>query len=260
MLVATPLITAIIGLLIEQHMGYGMLPILLSIALALIVIRLLNSPIAPAIPAGLLPIFLEEKSWWYPAAILFGTTMLVLGLQLYKRIFSGIIPQAKSPEDRIDDIVEKPPRRFAWLPYFTAFLLVDSMLARLTGLRFVLFPPLVVIAYEMFAHPHVCPWADKPIRLVVACVFSAAAGVAIAANLGNNPLFVMLAMAAAILAIRSFRLHAPPAVAVGLLPFVIEHPDFGFALSVGLGTILLVLAFFAYRHFRLRASPARRTG
>lgn len=256
LLVATPLITAVIGLLIEQHLGYGVASILLSIALALTVIKLLNSPIAPAIPAALLPIVLEEKSWWYPAAILFGTSMLVLGLQLYKRIFAGIIPQAKSHASLIDDIVEKPPKRYSWLPFFIVFLLADVYLAKLSGLRFILFPPLIVIAYEMFAHPHVCPWADKPILLVIACVVSAAVGTGSEMMLGNNPLSVMLSMAASMFIIRLFRLHAPPAVAVGLLPFVIEHPDFNFPLSVGLGTLLLVVAFFIYRHFLFKARPA----
>ncbi len=256
LLVATPLVTAVIGLLIEQHLGYGVTAILLSIALALIVIRLLNSPIAPAIPAALLPIVLEEKSWWYPAAILFGTSMLVLGLQLYKRISAGIIPQAKTLVSLIDDIVEKPPRRYSWLPFFIAFLMIDVFLAKLSGLRFILFPPLVVIAYEMFAHPHVCPWVNKPILLVVACVVSAAVGVAAVLYMGNNPLSVMLAMAASMFIIRLFRLHAPPAVAVGLLPFVIGHPDFSFPLAVAAGTLLLVVAFSIYRHFRLKASSA----
>ena len=256
LLVTTPLITAVIGLLIEQHLGYGVTSILLSIALALAVIRLLNSPIAPAIPAALLPIVLEEKSWWYPAAILFGTSMLVLGLQLYKKIFAGIIPQVKNLASLIDDIVEKPPRRYSWLPFFIAFLVIDVFLAKLAGLRFILFPPLVVIAYEMFAHPQVCPWANKPILLVVACVVSAAVGVAAVMYMGNNPLSVMLAMAASMFIIRSFRLHAPPAVAVGLLPFVIGHPDFSFPLAVAAGTLLLVAAFSIYRHFLLKACSA----
>jgi hypothetical protein len=31
-------------------------------------------------------------------------------------------------------------------------------LVQATGWRFLLFPPLVVIAFEMFAHVQVCPW------------------------------------------------------------------------------------------------------
>ncbi len=258
LLIITPLITAIIGLLIEQHLGYSAYSVLLSIAIALLVIRLLNSPIAPAIPAGLLPIFLEEKSWWYPVSILLGTSVLVLGLQVYKRIFSKIIPQVKSPSSLIDDIVEQPPRRYSWLPVFALFLLADAALAKLTGLRFIMFPPLVVIAFEMFAHSDVCPWANRPALLITACTLAAAAGVAFEMLMGNNPLSVMLSMAVAMGLIRIFRLHAPPAVAIGLLPFVIEHPDFSFPLAVFAGTLLLVGMFAVHRAIISRS--ARRTG
>ena len=247
LLVVTPLLTAIIGLLIEQHLGYGAGSVLLSIALALLVIKLLHSPIAPAIPAGLLPIVLEEKSWLYPASILFGTSLLVLGLYLYKKVFSGLIPPRKDPANLIDDIVEQPPAQYAWLPFFIVFLLADVYLAKLTGLRFIMFPPLIVIAYEMFAHSDVCPWAAKPVLLVIACMLTATAGVGAVMALGNHPLSVMLSMAVAMFIIRSFRLHAPPAVAVGLLPFVIEHPDFRFPIAVTAGTLLLVGMFYIYR-------------
>ena len=252
LLVATPLLTAVIGLLIEQHLGYGAVSVLLSIALALLVIKLLNSPIAPAIPAGLLPIVLEEKSWWYPAAILFGTSLLVLGLYIYKKVFSELLPPSKDTASLIDDIVEQPPKQYAWLPFFIVFLLADVYLAKLTGLRFIMFPPLIVIAFEMFAHSDVCPWVAKPVLLVIACMLAATAGVGAVMVLGNHPVAVMLVMAVAMFIIRSFRLHAPPAVAVGLLPFVIEHPDFSFPLAVFAGTLLLVVMFFIYRAFFLK--------
>jgi hypothetical protein len=39
----------------------------------------------------------------------------------------------------------------------------------------------------------------------------------------------------------------PPALAVGLLPFVIKMPNYKFPISVFLGTIALVLYCFGYR-------------
>jgi hypothetical protein len=111
MLVVTPFLAAVAGILIEQHLSYGFTSVLLSIAIALLIIKTLNSPVAPAISAGLLPVVLGEGSWWYPVSILFGTASLVISI---------------------------------WL-------------AKVTGMRFILFPPLVVIGYEMFAHSEVCP-------------------------------------------------------------------------------------------------------
>ena len=253
LLIVTPLLTAVFGLLIEQYLGYGVGSILLSTSLALLVIKLLNSPIAPAIPAGLLPIVLEEKSWWYPAAILFGTSILVLGLYIYKRTFSELIASQKNNlTNQIDDIVEQPPKQYTWLPFFIVFLLADVYLAKLTGLRFIMFPPLIVIAFEMFAHSDLCPWVAKPVFLVIACVLVATVGVSVMMTLGNHPVSVMIVMAVAMFIIRSFRLHAPPVAAIGLLPFVIDHPDFRFPLSVSAGTVLLVGTFYIYRSFYLK--------
>lgn len=252
MLIVTPLLTAIIGVLIEQYMGYSVVTVILAISSALLVIELLNSPIAPAISAGLLPIVLEEKSWWYPASILFGTSLLLFSLFIYRKAFSKFIPEKKSLADVIDDIVEQPPKQYSWLPFFVIFLLADIYLAKLTGLRFIIFPPLIVIAFEMFAHSEVCPWAGKPVLLVLACVLTASVGVSALMALGNSPLAVILVIAFSMGIIRVFRLHAPPAVAVGLLPFVMEHPDFWFPLAVGAGTSLLAGTFIIYRTFFLQ--------
>jgi len=113
MLMLTPLLTSIIGILIEQNLGYSVVSILLAIIAALLVIKLLKSPIAPAISAGLLPIVMEEKSWWFPASILLGTSLLVLCLFIFRKVFSKHISKTKILENIIDDIVEQPPKQYS---------------------------------------------------------------------------------------------------------------------------------------------------
>jgi hypothetical protein len=49
-----------------------------------------------------------------------------------------------------------------------------------------------------------------------------------------------------------FDLHMPPALAVGLLPFVIRLPDYRFPLSVLLGTLSLGLYFSGYKRLQKR--------
>jgi hypothetical protein len=51
-------------------------------------------------------------------------------------------------------------------------------------------------------------------------------------------------------------LHMPPALAVGLLPFVIRVPDYRFPLSVLLGTVSLGLYFYGYKRLRSVAFPS----
>ena len=47
---------------------------------------------------------------------------------------------------------------------------------KLTGMRFILFPPLVVILYEMLSHREHCPWVGRPIALPTACFLAAVGG------------------------------------------------------------------------------------
>jgi hypothetical protein len=54
-----------------------------------------------------------------------------------------------------------------------AFTLLAVLAVFLTGLRFLLYPPLVVMTYEMFSYPRACPWAQRPLHLPIACCLTA---------------------------------------------------------------------------------------
>ena len=261
LLVLTPFLAAVVGLWLQHLWGYGPLSLGLGISAALFFIKVLRSPIAPAISAGVLPIALDDGSWWYAGAVLFSTSVLAVGSVLRQRLQKSTHHPLPPPSqaDRIDDEVECPATQYRWLPYFIVFLAIAMGLVLFSGWRFILYPPLVVIAYEMFAHADVCPWARKPVLLVLACLLTASAGLGIFLLLGHGPLAVILSMGASITLIRFFDLHAPPATAVGLLPFVIDHPDWRFPLAITLGTGLLSLIFRQYklRHSSLIHPPGR---
>ncbi len=247
MLVVTPTLTAILGLLLQHRLGYGPLSLSLAIAGAMLLIQWLKSPIAPAISAGALPIALDEGSWWYVAAVAFSTCALALAARLSLAWRHVPILPVTPLADKIDDEVESPASEYAWLPYFILFLALAMALVHWTGWRFLLYPPLIVIAYEMFAHANVCPWAKKPFLLVLTCLTTASTGLAIFFLLGHNPLAIMASVAVSIVMIQRFDLHVPPATAVGLLPFVIERPDWHFPLAVATGTGLLAILFHFFR-------------
>jgi hypothetical protein len=50
-----------------------------------------------------------------------------------------------------------------------------------------------------------------------------------------------------IVVLRGFEVHMPPALAVGLLPFVMREPDYRFPLSVLAGTVVLTLYYVGCR-------------
>ncbi|MDE2051082.1 MAG: HPP family protein [Gammaproteobacteria bacterium] len=251
LLVVTPFLTALGGTVIARHLPYGMLAVLLSVGYSVLIIGALSSPIAPAISAGLLPLCLSIRSWWYPPSLLIGTGLLAGIAALRNKIERVTKPVIAEPHDLADDIVEEAPADYSWVPFFVAFLLVTIAASAITGWRLVLFPPLVVIAFEAFAHSSVCPWAGRPIALTVACGLTALAGVLCAMYLGTGPIGAMCSMMAGIVVLRLLDLHVPPALAVGLLPFVIRQPDFQFPLAVTLGTALQAGALLAWRRIAL---------
>jgi hypothetical protein len=55
-----------------------------------------------------------------------------------------------------------------------------------------------------------------------------------------------------VLVLRTLDLHVPPALAVALLPVVMKGPTITYVISVGLGTLMITLWFFAYQSYLKR--------
>ncbi len=241
-LALTPVITAILGIVITRLMPYGVASVMINVVGALAIVLVMRSPVAPAISAGLLPLVLGIKSWMYPPGILFGTTLLALMSIAWRRYHSAVGDSAQAkPEPDV------APTGIAWVIALLTFVALAAFVVNITGLRFILFPPLVVIAYEMFAHEASCTWAGKPLRLPVAAFLASAGGFAFWHFFGSTPLTAASAMLFGILVLRATRVHVPPALAVALLPMVMEAPTVAYPFAVGLGTLMLTLWFFLYR-------------
>jgi hypothetical protein len=252
LLVITPLLTAVIGIFFTRLLPYGYISVLLTVGSAVMMMIALDSPIAPAISAGLLPLVLGVKSWWYPPAIMLGTILLALLSIPWKRIAG---PRLATAADLLDNAIEAPPVGRYWILALMTFVAAAVSVVKLTGLRFVLFPPLVVIGFEMMGHPDICPWAKRPMLLPVACFLTATGGLLFWRWLGVGPLTAGLSMGWGILVLRAFDLHMPPALAVALLPLVMDSPTIAYPFAVGIGTLLMTLWFLLYQRvqYRLRA-------
>jgi hypothetical protein len=252
MLAITPVLTGAIGIAITRTMPYGFASVLLNVMGAIAVVLGLGSPVAPAISAGLLPLVLGVTSWWYPPGIMFGTVLLAMlstGWKGYAASDVGVVETAaQAAEEAAEDITHEvgAPVRARWekLAALLAFVAVAVMFVKLTGWRFILFPPLVVIGFEMFVHPDVCPWAKRPLMLPVACFLTALGGFIFWKFLGVTPLTAAMCMGWGIVVLRALDLHVPPALAVALLPLVMTHPTIIYPFAVGLGTLLLTAWFF----------------
>jgi hypothetical protein len=250
MMIVTPTATAVVGVLITRNLAYGLLSVGLCVAAAIVLMRLLRSPIAPAISAGFLPLALGITSWQYPVSIAFVTTVLAVSSIVYRKTFSKRITAPAQSSTRTASQKARPTSdAYAWLPVLAGFLLLVYALGALTGMRLVLFPPLVVIAYEMFVHPETCPWAARPYALTAASTIGAALGVALVTMCGIGPVSVLVALFMGAVILRLFKLNFPPVLAICLLAQIIPAPGFGFIVAVALGSVALTITFVATRAY-----------
>ncbi|QYD73728.1 HPP family protein [Paraburkholderia edwinii] len=263
MLAITPAVTAAMGTAFTQAMPYGLMSVAMTIAGAILIVGWMRSPIVPAISAAFLPLVFGITSWWYPVSIAAVMASLALTSRPYGRLVtSGEVRQASAPNAGVpaNDVPRVPWVRM-WRSFFifTAFLLMVYGLAAITRLRLILFPPLVVIAFEMFVHANVRPRPMRHLAVPFVCTITAGAGLAALLAFGAGPLSVVISMLVGILTLRALRLHFPPALTVGLLPQIMPHADWRFVLSVALGitalsgTVLLARPFLLNRSATLPA-------
>jgi hypothetical protein len=261
LLTITPVLTGAIGIIFTRALPYGYVSVLLTVAGAVAVVLVLKSPIAPAISAGLLPLTLGVRSWWYPPGVLMGTLLLAgLSIPWKKLAVTHDWLEPLSPREAVDEALEQISPGRLWLAALMIFVAAAVFCVELSGqppvrkwignsteLRFILFPPLVVIGFEMFGHTDVCPWARKPLLLPATCFVSAAGGLLLGNLLGHGAIAAAFSMTWGIAGLRLFDLHVPPALAVALLPQVMTSPTIAYPVSVGIGTLLMTCWFFLYR-------------
>jgi hypothetical protein len=245
-MIATPTLTATAGLIITRHTHYGAVPVLLIVLASVAVIWFLRSSIGPAISAGVLPIALDERHWMYPVAIFLGLMALASLSRIWQRTGFGMDARTEimAPES-VDEALESASHDRFWLLHLLAFVLCLALAGEFTGLRFILFPPLIVMAYEIFGHPETPGWMKRPALFPVVCFLTASMGLFACRHWGGAALSVVATVAVSVILLRIFQVHMPPALAVGLLPFVMKAPDYWYPVSVGIGTVTLTMWFLA---------------
>ena len=220
LLALTAALTAVPGVLITRLLPYGLPALALNLAICLLLIRWLRSPIVPAISAGILPLTLGITSWLYPPAILVGTGGLAL-LALLRARFLPPPPTALSPVTATPaagsrhDTADAPLR--AWAPALAVFLVGGAGLVQLLGSRLVLYPPLLVIAYEMLAQRDHCPWRGRYGAVLLVTGGAALAGLLLVRSLGVVPLAAAAAVLITALLLHLAQLRCPPAFGLALL-------------------------------------------
>jgi hypothetical protein len=244
----TPALMGLVGVLITRQLPFGIASVMLTVLATFTTIILIKSPIAPSISAGLLPLVLGVKSWWYPFSVLFGCTLLAVISEVWKRFCPYDLPGGTevSRREKREATDDQPPHRQG-LAAVLIFMAAIAYLAKISAMRLLLFPPLAVIAYEMFGHPMHCPWAQRPLRLPLTCFLTASCGYAFYTLFGASPITAVLSVGVSMVILRTANIYVPPALAVGLLPMVINSPTIKYPFCVGVSTLLLSVWFVSYQ-------------
>jgi hypothetical protein len=252
LLAVTPVLTAVPGVLITRSLPYGPLAVALDVGICLLVIQALRSPIVPALSAGLLPLTLGITSWMYPWAIFAGTGGLAL-LVVLRASLAPAVPT--TPPPAVSPL--RGPRRWAWIGPMAAFLAGALVLVQVLGSHLVLYPPLLVIAWEMLADRDHCPWLGRPFTVLVVTGGAAVVGLALVQALGVVPQASFLAVLATAWLLRLARLRCPPAFGLTLLPFVIPSPPSTYPLLTLVGTAWLLLVVWLAQRLSQRRADRR---
>ncbi len=253
-MVVAPTLTGAAGLLISRHSHGGAIPVLLATILCLVILRLLKASLGPAASAAILPLTLGERHWMYPVAIFLSLAALA-GLLLVWRQWSLPSQKGQAPRHSITDDLESRPHDRFWVVHVTVFLFLVALAGEWTGVRFLLFPPLAVMAYEALAHPELPGWVKRPVLFPIPCFLTAAAGMIALRYVGNNALSVGLTLAVSMVVLRLFQVKMPPALAVCLLPFVVPTSDRWLPVAVAGGAAALS-AWFMARERLLYGTPS----
>lgn len=290
-LAITPGLTAVLGLLIAQHLPYGYLAVFLAVGAAILTLEITRSPIGPSISAALLPVVFNQQSWWYPAGVFVGASILAILSVLWKRSH-GARRRASANKCRLNKLRPDEPKSngtelneteldqpgssepksnkpgiFSFqgakqrlgsgsieLVFMCLFLALAVFFVNLTGLHLLLYPPLAVIAFEMFTRKETVFGTPQPLLVPLTCCLTAVGGSCAVKFFGVSLLAAILSMAFSSAVLFILRIHLPPAMAVGLIPLITPHPSFTYPLAVAAGTLLLTICYFGYR--RVVAYPA----
>jgi hypothetical protein len=105
---------------------------------------------------------------------------------------------------------------------------------------------------ECFSHVIVCPWAKRSFALPLTSAVTADAGVESIIVFGTRAVSIAVAMPVGIANLRMFRVHLPPALAIGLFPQVIADVDWQFMYGATIGTVTLSDVFYWHAHVPLK--------
>jgi hypothetical protein len=195
---------------------------ILGVTLALLALQALDSRLAPALSAAVLPIVFDVRAWAYPLAVLAISLVVAIGM--------GRGGGA--------------PGRWPWRVVIGGWLVIVAWIlggGELLGVSSAaLAPPLFVAALEWLGGAS--PAARDGLRRWAVLVGAGLAGATAIALVPVGWVAGALALAATLALMRALATAVPPALAIALVPQIVDGTDplrFTFAIALGAGALYL---------------------
>lgn len=240
-LAVMPALTGCLGVLALRLFGYGVLPVLLALMASLLLLGCFRSPIIPSLSSGLIPLVLHIPSWTYPLSVFLSCT--ILAIIIYFRGQRLKIPRQDNQPFRL--LNGGWPRNAYHLAVFLGFIAGITLISEVCHQPIILFPPLAVLGFEILLHSGRHPWCRWPALLPLIFFVCAGGGFVSLALFGHSVCGVIIAVTIAICVTFYRGLYIPPAIAVSLLPFVMQHVGFTFPFDIAFSVAALVIVAIA---------------
>ncbi|WP_143461316.1 hypothetical protein [Levilactobacillus enshiensis] len=229
--------TAVIGFLVNQATISYPEKVLLTLVLILILLRILNSTLAPAFATGLLPIIINATHWSFILAIFLFTALLMLGVLIqghYKGLPAG------------------HPLRFSHMLGFSLTALLWVIIVWACGYpQMAGIPPVLVVFFEVSQMPTYS--VKLAIKHVIALGGAATIGVLVHLLLASWLLTTLISLPLVFVLLQLLRVKLPAAYAFPLLALVLPISMFHrLPLSAFLAATFFLGTVVIYRQLQSR--------
>ena len=219
--------------------------VLVAVTAGLIALQLLDTRLAPALSAAVLPIVFDVRAWSYPLSVLVISLVVAAGMARLGR-----------PELR--GLTGRYPWRViggAWLA-ISAWILAGGELLALSSV--VLAPPLFVSALDWLGRE--TPRVQDLVRRLALIAGAALAGSGAVALVPVAWISGALAVLATLVLMRVLVTAHPPALAIALIPQILDSSGaLDFALAIVAGASALYLGVWCANRVQ-RGRPGRKLG
>lgn len=220
-----PSITATIGYVVNQFPISYAGKVMITLAIIMLLLRIIQSNLAPSIATGLLPLVINATEWRFIIMVFILTFILMLGVQVF-RLNKGL--------------ENKVPIEYKYMLVFLFLNIIWIGLVWSIGYtQLAVIPPILVVVYEVLQKPMFS--GKMAFKLGLLLNISAAVGTLLYVTIDSWILITIIAMLLMLVLLRIFGMRLPAVYAFPLLTLVLPAEV---VVMLPIGTLVATVFFF----------------